>query len=130
MSDTPAPPKSEPHSVVIEHRASYGRRQCGMTSISPSRPLYCTTVICDCGWHGKVNAAPSKGGNKDAKSLFERHAKTAVIPMSEADLRSMIETLRQNGRNPTRIALHPSVAMTQGARELARRERIILEWST
>jgi hypothetical protein len=62
------------------HWLTVSRRQAGMTSIRPARPLYGTTGRCSCGaWNGKSNEAPSKGGRK---WMVEAH-RTHVAQIAE-----------------------------------------------
>lgn len=70
-----------------DHQPSVGRTQIGMTPISPSRPVYGTTLYCSCGHRfgdasygrNKVsNEAPSRGGRVRANEVYRAHVEAAT----------------------------------------------------
>lgn len=61
------------------HYPTISRHQLGMTNRRPSRPLYGTTLRCECGnFRTTSNEAPSKGGRQDVLHQWERHAEPVI----------------------------------------------------
>lgn len=54
------------------------KRNIGSTPTHPARPVYGTTVRCQCGWKFQTNEAPTKGGYGICLSAWERHAEPVV----------------------------------------------------
>lgn len=42
------------------HWPSFRRRSAGMTALRPARPLYATSVTCECGWSARGQATEGK----------------------------------------------------------------------
>lgn len=57
------------------HEPRVGRTSIGMTPTRPTRPVYGTTLTCQCGWiAGRVsNDAPSRGGRVAANAAYRAH---------------------------------------------------------
>lgn len=55
------------------HRPTFGRKPLGRTPIF-NRPVYGTTLRCQCGAHFSSNETPSNGGRKRVLAMWEQHA--------------------------------------------------------
>lgn len=77
------------------HKVRLGRMSKGFTATNPKRPLYATTLSCECGGlRGKVsNLAPSAGGRRDAEVAYQEHlGHERARPEDEPDPKSLINT--------------------------------------
>ena len=54
------------------HRADLYRRELGRSPVF-NRPLYGTSVRCECGWSEQVNEPMSRGGRAGANEVYRQH---------------------------------------------------------
>lgn len=68
--------------LPVEHWLRIGRRPLGAHTYGRGGTLYGTTGRCSCGWEGRDNNAPSKGGRVAVRKLHdsETGARAALHP--------------------------------------------------